>query len=109
MTDLIIGRDEHSIPNTSISFSDDGDYITLVAAGSANIAVPAGVTLAFVQVQNGATVLVDINEISYTSSTTFQSGTFDMDPVMRNVVGGTDTLYLYAVNSAIIKISWYRR
>jgi len=109
MTDLVIGRDEHSIPNTSIPFSDNGQYVTLGAAGTANIAVPAGMNIAFIQIQSGATVLVDTNSISYTSNASFQSGTFDINPAVRDVVGGTDTLYFWAIDAAIIKISFYRR
>ena len=109
MTDMIIGRDEHSIPNTAIPFSDNGQYVTIPASSSASIAVPANVQLAHIQIQPGAVVLVDTNSISYSSSATFQSGTFDVNPAVRNVVGGTDTLYLYAVDAAIVKISFYRR
>lgn len=109
MTDLVINKDEQSTPNTSIPFSDSGQYVTLAATGSANIAVPAGMSLAMIQVTPGATVLVDTNTISYTSSTSFQAGTFDINPAVRDVVGGTDTLYFYAVDAAIIKISFYRR
>lgn len=109
MTDLVLDRDEHSIPNTAIPFSESGQYVTLGAAGSASVAVPADTTIAHIQIQPGATVLVDTNTISYSSSTSFQAGTFDVNPSMRTVVGGTDTLYIYAVDAAIIKISFYRR
>lgn len=108
MTDMTIDRDKHSIPNTGIPFSDNGQYVTLGAAGTANVAVPAGMTLAYMQIQPGATVLVDTNAISYTSNVAFQAGTFDINPAVRTVVGGTDTLYFYAVDAAIIKISFYR-
>lgn len=108
MTDLVIGRDIHSIPNTAISFSDNGQYVTLAAAGSASIAVPSGMTLAYIQVQPGSTVFVDTKAISYSSSGSFQAGTFDINPAVRQVVGGTDTLYLYGVDAAIVKISFYR-
>lgn len=109
MTDMVIERDDHLVPNTSIPFSDSGQYVTLSAAGSASVAVPAGNTLAFIQIQPGATVLVDTSAISYSSSATFSSGTFDINPAVRTVVGGTDTLYFYAVDAAIIKVSFYRR
>lgn len=109
MTDLTQGRDVHSIPNTSIQFSDSGNYVTLGAAGSASIAVPANTQFAYIQIQPGATVLVDTAAISYSSSASFQSGTWDINPSVRTVAGGTDTLYFYAVDAAIIKISFYRR
>lgn len=109
MTDMVIGRDEHSIPNTSIPFSDSGQYVTLAASGSGSIAVPAGMSVAHIQIQAGATVLVDTSAISYSSSASFQAGTFDINPAVRSVVGGTDTLHFYAVDAAIIKISFYRR
>ena len=81
----------------------------MAAAGSASIAVPAGMSVAFVQVQPGATVLIDTSAISYTSSASFQAGTWDINPAVRTVFGGTDTLYLYAIDSAVVKISFYRR
>jgi len=109
MTDLILGRDDHSIPNTSIPFSESGQYVTLGAAGTASIAVPAGISLVYIQVQPGSTVLIGTDSFTYTSNTSFQAGTFDINPAVRQVVGGTDTLYFHAVDAAIIKLSFYRR
>jgi len=109
MTDMIIDRDSNLTPNSGISFSDSGQYITMAALGTASLAVPAGMTIAFIQIQPGATVLIGTDSFTYASSTSFVAGTFDINPAVRTVVGGTDTLYFEAIDAAIVKVSFYRR
>ena len=110
MTDMVIGRDDHLVPNSGIPFSDDGSYVTLAATGTTSIAVPAGMNVSFIQIQSGATVFCGKEAITYTSSTSWQTCKWDIDPAVRiDVVGGTDTLYFYALDAAVIKVSFYRR
>lgn len=108
-TKLIMGRDSHSIPNSSIPFSDNGHYITMAPSGTATLSVPFNADIAYIQVQSGSTVLVDTNAISYTSDTSFQTGTFDINPVMRDVNDGSDILHFYSIDDAIVKVSFYRK
>lgn len=112
MTDFTMSVDKHTRENGAFAFSDSGQYVTLGASNDASIAVPAGMTKVVIQVQHDATMLVDTTTITYSASTSFQAGTFDIVaagiPLKRVVVGGTDTLYIHAITAGVLKISFYR-
>jgi len=112
MSKLVIGHDQFSTVNRSMNFpaSGDGNYVTLGAAGTASIAVPAGKNLACIQCTVATTVLCGLSAVSYTSSTSFQQLTFNILNLGSNryrVEGGTDTLHFYSVGASIIRVAFY--
>jgi len=106
MTKLLLGRDLNLNVDYSINFSDDGKIINLASAASASLVVPEGTTRALVQVQPGATVLVSPTAAPTAPTGSFVAATADINPALRQVEPGS-TLYFYAIDAAIIKVSFY--
>jgi|GEM_PF-5896449 len=108
MTQLVLGRDPNLNVDYGIPFSAVGSIINMAAGASASLAVPSGVSKALIQVQPGATVLVGTAAPSAPSGS-FAASLADINPALREVGAdnGVNTLYFYAVEAAIIKVSFY--
>ncbi len=108
MTKLVIGKDINSTPHTGIDFSDTGYAASMSSGTSLTLPVPAGMNKAYIQIQGGATVLVAKEAISGVPGSTFESVTWDINPAMRiGIEPEVDSLYFYAVDAAIVKVSFY--
>jgi myo-inositol-hexaphosphate 3-phosphohydrolase len=108
MKQMNLGRDGNLSVDYTIPFSDNGSAINLAAASNATLSVPKSAKKAFIQIQPGATVLVGTSTITPPTSS-FSSANYDINPASRfvNGVEGIDTLHFYAIDAAIIKVSFY--
>jgi len=108
MTDMVIGRDQNSVPNYSIPFSEVGYIINMSIGDTPTLVVPADVRFAFFQMTPGADVLVATDGAISAPTGSFAASEADLNPAVRTVTAG-ETLYFRAVTAAIVKVSFYRR
>jgi hypothetical protein len=106
MNNLKITKDNSGTPTWGIDFAETGSIINLAAAGSATLTVPNTANVALIQVQPGATVLISNSAAPTAPTGSFTATTAQINPGLRPVREGS-TLYFYAVDAAIIVVSFY--
>lgn len=102
-----ITKDTNGVASYGINFAEVGSIINLSASTNTTLAVPAGANVALFQIQPGATVLISPTSAPGAPSGSFSASTSDINPALR-CVNGVSTLYFYAVDAAIIKVSFYQ-
>lgn len=113
MVNLIMGRDEHSIPNRGYNLSDVGSAATLAINTDTTLAVPDGMSVAVIQVPYDEFVLVSKSLIDTSGlGAAFTSADFDIVNGFGRVLTdleNDDVLHFYAFTADVpVKVSFYR-
>ena len=105
MSKLTAGIDINNHVVYDINYSEKGYHASVTAGTSITLAVPVGITKAYITNTPGTTLLSSPNAITAPTSS-FVATTCHLNAAVRDV-RGVSTLYFYAIDDMVLNVSFY--
>lgn len=111
MTDLVVGRDDDSIPTWVISFPETAENFgaTLSASVEKTLVVPADKRIALFSWSGGTNIWIAESDIAISlPGSSFVARSSELNPIGRLVTAG-ETLRFISDEIIFINVTFYRR